>query len=181
MMECRKLKRYGIHENCRAVFRFSAYIGIFILIMIPAMVCKAEKPKETRTIDKTETEKGIAVRIVDSRGGEERVLMDYEYDAAQFPYYFNRYTDVYDSDDVFYQFYSDDFCWVKTIHTEDSDKRFTLYYAQNIRYDGEDKEKATGYEGHLWVTDENTEIVKRQFWQSQAPYTKITWKNPGFL
>lgn len=179
MMERRKSKRYGIHENCRAFFRFSAYIGIFIMIMIPAMVCKAEKPKETRTIDKIKTEKGMAVRIVDFRDGKERVLMDYEYDAAQFPYYFNRYTDVPDNDDVFYQFYADDFCWVKTIHTEDSDKDFTLYYAQNIQNGGEDKEEVTGYEGHLWVLDADTGMVKRLFFISDAPYTKIAWEKSG--
>ena len=37
----------------------------------------------------------------------------------------------------------------------------------------------TSYEGHLWVTDESTKIVKRLFWQNEAPYTKISWEKSG--
>ncbi len=125
---------------------------------------------------KTRTDDGVSVRIVSYCNGEEKVLTDCEYSTVQFPYYFERYFNAADADDIFNRFYEDDFVWEKTIYAEEISKEYILYYAQEIRYDSVDKEKVTGYEGHLWVTDEDTRIVKRLFWQSEAPYAKITWE-----
>lgn len=140
----------------------------------------AEMQEETKTLHKTKTENGVSVRIVCSRGGRERVLMDCGYDTAQFPYYFDRYAALGGNDDIFYQFYMDQFVWEKVIHAENPDRAYTLYYAQNTLYDSEDQEKTVGYEGHLWVLDEETRIVKRLFFKSDAPYIKIAWEKNGF-
>ncbi len=156
-------------------------ISILALLVLTVMVCRAEKSEETRTFYKEETESGVSVRIVSSRAGKERVLMDCVYNTAQFPYYFNKYTVYDDVDDIFYQFYMDKPVWEKTIHVDNPDREYILYYAQNIKYDSEDNEKAVGYEGHLWVLDEETRIVKRLFWHSDTPYTKIAWKKSGLL
>ena len=141
----------------------------------------AEMQEETKTLHKTKTENGVSVRIEGSRGGRERVLMDCGYDTAQFPYYFDRYAAFGGNDDIFYQFYMDQFVWEKVIHAENPDRAYTLYYAQNKLYDSEDQEKTAGYEGHLWVLDEETRIVKRLFWRSDAPYIKIVWKKNGLF
>lgn len=121
----------------------------------------------------TRTENGAAVRIASFEDGEEHVLTDCEYDTGQFPYHFERYSY---GNDIFREFYSDNPVWEKTIHAEYMDQTYTLYYAQMMQYDSENEENVTGYEGHLWVTDEDTRIVKRLFWQSKAPYQKITWE-----
>lgn len=123
----------------------------------------------------------MSVRIVSYCNGEEKVLTDCEYSTVQFPYYFERYINAADAEDIFNRFYEDDFVWEKTIHAEETGKEYTLYYAQEIRYDSVDKEKVTGYEGHLWVTDEDAGIVKRLFWQSEAPYAEITWEESVLL
>ena len=73
----------------------------------------AEMQEETKTLHKTKTENGVSVRIEGSRGGRERVLMDCEYDAAEFPYYFDKYAAFGGNDDIFYQFYMDKFVWEK--------------------------------------------------------------------
>ena len=125
---------------------------------------------------KTRAEDGVSVRIVSYCGGEEKVLTDCEYSTVQFPYYFERYFNAADAEDIFNRFYEDNFVWEKTIYAEETGKEYTLYYAQDIQYDSVDKEKVTGYEGHLWVIDEDTRIVKRLFGQSEMPYTEITWE-----
>lgn len=130
-----------------------------------------------KSFRETETEGGVSVRIVNFCDGEEQVLMDCRYDKSRFPYYFESCS--YYNKNIFFDFYSDNPVWEKTVSVKNSRQAYTLYYAQEIQHDSEKQEKVTGYEGHLWVTDENTEIVKRLFWQSQAPYTKITWKKSG--
>ena len=173
----------------------SAGISVFILLILLVSVGNGEKAEEkapeeqivqntdnsvTKTPEeemaksfcKTETEDGVSVRILSYCDGEEKVLTDCEYSTVQFPYYFERYSST--SDDIFNQFYEDDFVWEKTIHAEGTAKEYTLYYAQKMQQDSVDKESVTGYEGHLWVTDEETRIVKRMFWQSEAPYEEIT-------
>lgn len=124
----------------------------------------------------TRTESGVTVRIVNFCDGEEQVLMDCEYDTRQFPYYFERYGNI---GDIFREFYADNPVWEKKIHVDNPNETYTLLYAQKIQYDGENEEIVTGYAGHLWATDEETRIVKRLFWQSEAPYTKITWEEKG--
>lgn len=156
-----------------------AAICIAVLVILTNTAYAAEMQGETKTLHKTKTENGVSVRIVGSRGGRERVLMDCAYDTARFPYYFDRYAAFGGNDDIFYQFYVDRFVWEKVIHAENPDRAYTLYYAQNTQYDSEDKEKAVGYEGHLWVLDEETRIVKRLFFKSDAPYIKIAWKRNG--
>lgn len=156
-----------------------AAICIAVLVILTNTAYAAEMQGETKTLHKTKTENGVSVRIVGSRGGKERVLMDCAYDTARFPYYFDRYAAFGGNDDIFYQFYVDQFVWEKVIHAENPDRAYTLYYAQNTQYDSEDKEKAVGYEGHLWVLDEETRIVKRLFFKSDAPYIKIAWKRNG--
>ena len=146
-----------------------AAICIVVLVMLTDTAYAAEMQGETKTLHKTKTENGVSVRIVGSRGGSERVLMDCAYDTAQFPYYFDRYAAFGGNDDIFYQFYVDQFVWEKVIHAEKTDRAYTLYYAQNTLYDSEDQEKTVGYEGHLWVLDEETRIVKRLFFKSDAP------------
>ncbi len=155
-----------------------AAICIAALVMLTG-AAYAKMQEETKTLHKTKTENGVSVRIVGSRGGRERVLMDCAYDTAQFPYYFDRYAAFGGNDDIFYQFYMDQFVWEKVIHAENPDRAYTLYYAQNTLYDSEDQEKTAGYEGHLWVLDEETRIVKRLFFKSDAPYIKIAWKRNG--
>lgn len=130
---------------------------------------------------KTRTEDGVSVCVISYCDGEEKVLTDCEYSTVQFPYYFERYFNAADADDIFNRFYEDNLVWEKTIYAEASGKKYTLYYAQEIQYDSVDKEKVTGYEGHLWVTDEDTRIVKRLFWQSEASYTEITWEETMLL
>ena len=152
---------------------------LFGLVILIVTVCTAEAAEEKKTFSRTKTEDGVAIRIVRFCNGEERVLMDCEYDTVQFPYYFERYTTHGSNEDVFNQFYMDNPVWEKTIYVENLNEAYTLYYAQNKQYDSEDKEKTTGYEGHLWVLDEKTRIVKRLFWQSEAPYTKISWEKSG--
>lgn len=173
------IKTVGI---CKKTF-FSrclrAAICIAVLVILTNTAYAAEMQGETKTLHKTKTENGVSVRIVGSRGGRERVLMDCAYDTARFPYYFDRYAAFGGNDDIFYQFYVDRFVWEKVIHAENPDRAYTLYYAQNTQYDSEDKEKAVGYEGHLWVLDEETRIVKRLFFKSDAPYIKIAWKRNG--
>ena len=173
------IKTVGI---CKETF-FSrclrAAICIAVLVILTNTAYAAEMQGETKTLHKTKTENGVSVRIVGSRGGKERVLMDCAYDTARFPYYFDRYAAFGGNDDIFYQFYVDQFVWEKVIHAENPDRAYTLYYAQNTQYDSEDKEKAVGYEGHLWVLDEETRIVKRLFFKSDAPYIKIAWKRNG--
>lgn len=173
------IKTVGI---CKETF-FSrclrAAICIAVLVILTNTAYAAEMQGETKTLHKTKTENGVSVRIVGSRGGKERVLMDCAYDTARFPYYFDRYAAFGGNDDIFYQFYVDRFVWEKVIHAENPDRAYTLYYAQNTQYDSEDKEKAVGYEGHLWVLDEETRIVKRLFFKSDAPYIKIAWKRNG--
>ncbi len=169
-------------EICKEMFLsrcLCAAICIAALVMLTGTAYAAEKQEETKTLHKMKTENGVSVRIVGSRGGRERVLMDCEYDAAEFPYYFDKYAAFGGNDDIFYQFYMDKFVWEKTIHANKPDRTYTLYYAQNAQYDSEDEEKAAGYEGHLWVLDEETRIVKRLFWRSDAPYIKIVWKKNG--
>lgn len=156
-----------------------AAICIAVLVILTNTAYAAEMQGETKTLHKTKTENGVSVRIVGSRGGKERVLMNCAYDTARFPYYFDRYAAFGGNDDIFYQFYVDRFVWEKVIHAENPDRAYTLYYAQNTQYDSEDKEKAVGYEGHLWVLDEETRIVKRLFFKSDAPYIKIAWKRNG--
>ena len=175
----------------------SAGISVFILLILLVSVGNAEKaegkaPEEqvVQNIDnsvtkepeeemaksfcKTETEDGVSVRIVSHHDGEEKVLTDCEYSTVQFPYYFERYSNAGADEDIFNQFYEDDFVWEKTIYAEATGKEYILYYAQEMQQDSVDKESVTGYEGHLWVTDEETRIVKRMFWQSEAPYEEIT-------
>lgn len=135
-------------------------ISIFVIMVLTLMVYRAEKPEETRTFYKEEIESGVSVCIVSSRGRKERVLMDCEYDTSRFPYYFNKYTTYDDVYDIFHQFYMDKPVWEKTIHVDNPTRKYTLYYAQNIKYDGEDNEKAVGYEGHLWVLDEELGMVQ---------------------
>lgn len=154
-------------------------ICIFVLADVTVMASAAEKPKETKTITKTKTENGVAVRIVSFLDGEERVLMDCAYETAQFPYYFDKYADLEDENDIFYQFYLDDPDWEKSVHAENADGTYTIYYVQNEKCDNGGRENTSGYEEHLWVTDENTKIWKRLIWQSDAPYTRITWKKSG--
>lgn len=130
----------------------------------------------TKTFYKERTDDGTAVRIVSICDGEEKVLTDCEYSTFDFPYYFER-----GYEDIFYTFYLDDFVWEKTIYIESTGETYTLYYAQEIQYDSEGEEERTGFEGHLWVTDEDTRIVKRLFWQSEEPCTKITWEESMLL
>lgn len=125
----------------------------------------------------TETECGVSVRIVSFRDGEKQVLMDCQYDKSRFPYYFERCSDY--NKNIFFDFYSDNLVWEKTVSVKNGRQAYTLYYAQEILYDSENQETVTGYEGHLWVTDESTKIVKRLLWQSEAPYTKISWEKSG--
>ncbi|MDE7476821.1 MAG: hypothetical protein K2M91_02545, partial [Lachnospiraceae bacterium] len=121
----------------------------------------------------TRTENGALIRIVSFCDGEEQILMDCEYDTNQFPYYIERYNNYCD---IICEFYVDKLVWEKTIPVDNLNKTYTLHYAQKIQYDREDEEHVTGYEGHLWVTDEDTKIVKRMFWQSEAPYKNIIWE-----
>lgn len=121
----------------------------------------------------TRTENGTIIRIVSFFDGEEQVLMDCEYDTILFPYYFERYGY---GGDIFREFYADNPVWEKKIHADDLNETYTLFYAQKTQYAGENEELVTGYEGHLWVMDEETRIVKRLFWQSETSYTKITWE-----
>lgn len=175
----------------------SAGISVFILLILLIIVGNGEKAEEeapeeqvvqntdngvikesedelVKSFYKTRTEDGVSVRIVSCCDGEEKVLTDYEYSTEQFPYYFERYSNA--GADIFDRFYEDDFVWEKNINAEATDKQYTLYYAQEMKHDSLDKGKVAGYEGHLWVTDEDTGIVKRLFWQSEAPYTEITWE-----
>lgn len=122
----------------------------------------------------TRTDDGVSVRIVSFYDGEEQVLMDCEYDTEQFPYYFERY--AYHNRDVFYEFYIDNPVWENIIHIDNHNKTYRLYYAQNIQYDSEYGENITGYEGHIWVVDEETRILKRLSLQSKTPYITITWE-----
>ncbi len=122
----------------------------------------------------TRTEEGAQVQIDSFCDGEQSVWMDCRYDVSQFPYYFDRYS--HNGGDIFYEFYADDPVWEKTVHVDKSSKTYTLYYAQNIKYDSEYSETVAGYEGHLWIMDEETRIVKRLFWQSETPYKKIIWE-----
>ena len=177
----------------------SAGISVFILLILLIIVENGEKVEEeapeeqiVQNIDnnvikepedelvksfyKTKTEDGVSVRIVSYCDGEEKVLTDCEYSTLQFPYYFEKYSSAGADEDIFDRFYEDDFVWEKTIYAEATGKEYTMYYAQEMQHDGVDKEKATGYEGHLWVTDEDARIVKRLFWQSEAQYTEITWE-----
>lgn len=130
----------------------------------------------TKTFYKERTDDGTAIRIVIICDGEDKVLTDCEYSTFDFPYYFER-----GYEDIFYTFYLDDFVWEKTIYIESTGETYTLYYAQEIQYDSEGAEEETGFEGHLWVTDEDTRIVKRLFWQSEEPCTKITWEEARLL
>lgn len=132
-----------------------------------------------KSFRETETEGGVSVRIVNFCDGEEQVLMDCRYDKSRFPYYFETCSNY--NKNIFFDFYSDNPVWEKTVSVKNGRQAYTLYYVQEIQHDSENQEKVTGYEEHLWVTDENTEIVKRLFWQSQAPYTKITWKKSGLF
>ncbi len=130
-----------------------------------------------KTFCETKTEDGVSVRITGFRDGKEEVLMDCRYDTIRFPYFFERCSDY--NKNIFYEFYTDDPVWEKTVREENSNKTYTLSYAWRIQNGGEDSEKAAGYEGHLWVTDENGKIVKRLVWQSEAPYKKVSWKRSG--
>ena len=56
-------------------------ICIAALVMLTGTAHAAEKQEEIKTLHKMKTENGVSVRIVGSRGGRERVLMDCEYDA----------------------------------------------------------------------------------------------------
>ncbi|MDE7358637.1 MAG: hypothetical protein K2N39_04265 [Lachnospiraceae bacterium] len=166
-----------IHKDTFLLRCLRAGVCLFGLVILSAIACTAEAVEEKKTFSRTETENGVAIRIVRFCNGEDQVLMDCEYDTVQFPYYFEKYTTHGSDEDVFNQFYMDNPVWEKTIYVENLNEAYTLYYAQNKQYDSEDKEKTTGYEGHLWVLDEKTRIVKRLFWQSAAPYKKITWKS----
>ncbi len=130
-----------------------------------------------KTFCETKTEDGVSVRIANFHEGTEEVLMDCRYDTIRFPYFFERCSE--DNKNIFYEFYIDQPVWEKAVRVEKSNKTYTLSYAQRIKNGGEDSEKAAGYEGRLWVTDENGKIVKRLVWQSDAPYKKVSWKRSG--
>lgn len=171
----------------------SAGICIAVLVISVIFADGAEKSRETdnyqwsneadcepvKKYDRNRTEEGVSIRIVRFCDGAEQVLTDCEYETARFPYYIERYGNP--DGDIFDAFYRDDFVWEKTIHAGQFDQTYHLYYAQNIRYDRENTENVRGYEGHLWVTDEDSRIVKRLFWQSKAPYTRIAWDESGLL
>ena len=144
-------------------------------------VIKEPEEEMVKSFYKTETEDGVSVRIMSYCDGEEKVLTDYEYSTEQFPYYFERYSNAGADEDIFDRFYEDDFVWEKTIYEEVTGREYTLYYAQEMQQDSVDKESVTGYEGHLWVTDEDTGIVKRLFWQSEAPYEEIALEESMLL
>lgn len=114
----------------------------------------------------------MLVRIVSLHDGMEQVLMDCSYDLDQYWYDADRYY----FGGVFWDFYADDLVWEKTLQVGTAGEQYNLYYAQEIQYEGYDKERLKGYEGHLWVTDKDTRLVKRLCWQSEAPYTGIVWK-----
>ena len=139
-------------------------------------VIKESKDEPVKSFYKTRTDDGVSVCIVSYCNGEEKVLTDCEYSTVQFPYYFEKYSSAGADEDIFDRFYKDDFVWEKTINAEATGKQYTLYYAQEMQQGSLDKEKATSCEGHLWVTDEDTRIVKRLFWQSEAPYVEIRWE-----
>lgn len=178
---CEGIETVGICKETFLSRCLCAAICIAALVILADTEYAAERQEETKTLHKTKTENGVSVRIVGSCGGKERVLMDCAYDTAQFPYYFDKYAAFGGNDDIFYQFYLDRFVWEKVIHAEVPDRAYTLYYAQNTLYDSEDQEKTVGYEGHLWVLDEETRIVKRLFLKSDAPYIKIAWKKNGLF
>lgn len=122
----------------------------------------------------TESKNEYLVHIVNYKDGEEQVLMDYEYDIEQYPYYIEKWWYGI-SDNCFMELFEDDLVWEKNIQIQDSEESCTLYYAQK------DLRNSENYEEHLWVLDENTKLVKRLFWKSEAPYLKISWEDSQAL
>ncbi len=116
---------------------------------------------------------GVFVRIADCCDGEEQVIMDYDYDIEDYPYSVDRYAMQYS---FFVSFCEDNLLWEETVRDKDFGESYRLYYAQEAltNYMG----IASGeIEGHLWVLDENTKLVKKLFWKEPAFCERVSWED----
>lgn len=103
--------------------------------------------------------------------GEKQVVTDAVYDYWAYRYDWQEFYGT----DILLDWAEANILWYADI--EDKGQVYSLYYAQNILRDGE--EKITGYQDRVWITDGEKKLVKYKEFFSDSPCSEAQWTESG--